>query len=137
MSKLPEYNVWGVMKNRCLSKKNKNYKHYGGRGIKICKRWLKFENFISDMGRRPSSKHSIDRFPNKDGDYEPSNCRWATVNQQLRNHRRNVWIEHNGIKMIRADWAAKLGISSSTLKNRLSILGWDKNTALTTRSCKK
>jgi len=82
MTLTSEFNIWNGMRKRCLNKNNKDYKNYGGRGIKVCDRWLNsFENFYVDMGGRPSAKHSIDRI-NNDGDYEPSNCRWATAKEQ-------------------------------------------------------
>jgi hypothetical protein len=74
------------MIRRCTNKNTKRYKHYGGRGIEVCKRWRDFANFFADMGHRPSSKHSIDRI-NNNGNYEPSNCRWATSVQQHANQR--------------------------------------------------
>jgi hypothetical protein len=82
------YATWVEMKQRCSNPNNKNYKDYGGRGIKVCDRWINsFPNFLEDMGERPN-KHSIDRI-NNDGNYEPSNCRWATDEQQ-KNNRRNT-----------------------------------------------
>ena len=86
MSDSTEYNIWTSMKSRCLNPNNDAYKHYGGRGITICDRWLsRFENFYSDMGKRPDGR-SLDRI-NNDGNYEPSNCRWATYKQQRANSR--------------------------------------------------
>ena len=83
----PEYMVWIAMKGRCINPKNENWKSYGGRGITVCGRWLKsFADFLADMGKRPSSLHSIDR-KNNDGNYEPSNCRWATKSEQRLNQR--------------------------------------------------
>lgn len=79
-----EYNSYTSMKTRCLNKNSPNYCNYGGRGIRICQRWLDgFENFLEDMGNRPPGK-TLDRI-NVDGDYEPSNCRWATLSEQQRN----------------------------------------------------
>src|SRR5690606_36650999 len=79
MGSTAEYRTWQQMKNRCLNPNFTSYPNYGGRGVKVCDRWLNsFENFLADLGPRPSSKHSLDRFPRCDGDYEPGNCRWAT-----------------------------------------------------------
>lgn len=82
----PEYRVWHCMKNRCLNPRAHNFAYYGGRGVTVCERWLKFENFFSDMGPRPSRRHSIDRIDNSRG-YEPGNCRWATMKEQCANRR--------------------------------------------------
>lgn len=110
-----EYNIWYAMTQRCTYKKCPQYKDYGGRGIKVCNRWLKFENFISDMGLRPSLNHSLDRFPNINGDYEPNNCRWATRYEQDRGKRSNIWFEINGVKKCQQDWAVELGTHSKII----------------------
>jgi hypothetical protein len=79
------------MKSRCLNTNNKDYASYGGRGISVCARWMTFDNFLADMGRKPAPGLSIDRI-NNDGNYEPSNCRWATQQQQRKNQRpRSQW----------------------------------------------
>jgi hypothetical protein len=90
LSHHPLYHTYIGMVNRCLNPNSHSYNYYGGRGIAVCKRWLGkngFKNFIADMGNKPSPKHSIDRYPNNDGNYEPSNCRWATQKQQTNNKR--------------------------------------------------
>ncbi|UOF79264.1 homing endonuclease [Caudoviricetes sp.] len=79
-----EYRVWHDMRQRCNNPKNSRYEKYGARGISVCDRWQDFSNFISDMGSRPGPEYSIDRI-NNDGNYEPSNCRWATRSVQQRN----------------------------------------------------
>jgi len=84
-----EYQAWIAMRVRCSKPSYKNYARYGGRGISVCDRWqTSFVLFLSDMGMRPSSRHSIDRYPDSDGNYEPGNCRWATPDQQTRNQSR-------------------------------------------------
>jgi len=83
----PEYRTWRNILIRCSCRKHPSWSRYGGRGIAVCNRWLhSFQNFLSDMGRKPTPEHSIDRI-NNDGNYEPSNCRWATRSQQMRNRR--------------------------------------------------
>lgn len=94
MTRTPAYQSWSGMKDRCLNKNDHAYERYGGRGIKVCERWMKFENFLADMGEKPDGQ-SIDRIDN-DGDYEPSNCRWATCAQQNLNKRNSRRAKYKG-----------------------------------------
>jgi hypothetical protein len=80
-----EYRAWSHLKDRCLNPRNGAYANYGGRGIRVCKRWMKYENFLADMGRRPKNR-TLDRV-NNDGNYDPKNCRWATLSEQAYNRR--------------------------------------------------
>lgn len=114
-----EYETWKSMRSRCNNLNDKDYKYYGGKGVKVCDRWLSFANFMSDMGARPSPKHQIDRFPNNDGNYELSNCRWATLEQQSRNRSDNRILEHDGRRMILSDWSRLFNINPSTLISHL------------------
>jgi hypothetical protein len=110
------------MDDRCYNPKNKQYKDWGGRGIKICDRWRDdengFQNFLSDVGPRPSELHTIDRYPNNDGDYEPGNVRW-TEDEQNRNKRTNVWVEYNGDKKLLCDWLRHFHVRYGYVRFRL------------------
>lgn len=118
--KTSEYYAWQNMKVRCYNKNYERYDDWGGRGIRVCERWLhSFENFLEDMGKKPSSKHSLDRFPDTNGDYEPSNCRCGTDEQQRRNTRRSRHYEFDGVKMVLTDWASYFGVTHSTLSEHL------------------
>lgn len=93
MHRSVEYRTWAHMLHRCSPQKTKakEWRNYGGRGIRVCDRWQIFENFLEDVGLRPSSQHSLDRFPNNDGNYEPGNVRWATSREQNLNKRGVIW----------------------------------------------
>lgn len=117
-SDTPEYATWRQMLDRCENPKNKRYKDYGGRGIMVCERWHEPQNFLDDMGKRPSRKHSLDRVDN-DGNYEPANCRWSTAVEQHNNCRSNRVLVWDGRSMTTAQWAVALGINASILRNRL------------------
>jgi hypothetical protein len=114
----PEYRAWQDMMQRTDNPKNKHYGDYGGRGIETCERWAEFDNFLADMGRRPSAKYSIDRIDNNQG-YSPSNCRWATRAEQNRNRRDNRLITYKGETKCIMDWAVEKGLKWSTLGGRL------------------
>lgn len=113
------YHIWEGMKQRCLNNKASNFSRYGGRGIVICKRWLKFENFLKDMGI-PSIKKTLDRI-NNDGNYEPPNCRWSTLKQQNNNHSKNVRIKFGEENKTVAEWAEKTGLTRSVILYRLKL----------------
>lgn len=118
-----EYQVWRAVKKRCLNQNSYDWHRYGGRGISICKTWLEdFFVFYEDMGPRPSPNHSIDRI-NNDGDYEPTNCRWATNLEQQRNRNNNCLITHNGETLCVSEWSEKTGISWHVIKCRFER-GW-------------
>lgn len=115
---------------RCHNPQSKDYFKYGKRGIRVCQRWRESaEAFISDIGPRPSPKHSVDRI-NNDGDYEPGNCRWATMKEQCRNGRHNVYLTFRGKTLLLMDWADILKINAQVLRCRI-YCGWSVKDALT------
>ena len=118
------------MIDRCGRPSHRFFHHYGGRGISVCDRWKTYDNFLADMGRRPSDKHSLDRIDNN-GNYEPNNCRWATSVTQLRNRRANRMITFNGRTMCIAEWSEETGLSSAAITQRIDGLGWSIENALT------
>lgn len=107
----PEYRSWQMMKNRCLNTNARDYAYYGGRGITLCKRWYVFENFLADMGRRPSPAHTLDRVNSKKG-YSKRNCRWATRKEQSRNRAyatTKAWV-----------LAERLGVKTETARHMIA-----------------
>lgn len=124
MTNIPEYIVWEKMRHRCNNPNNRDYKNYGGRGIKVCDQWNNsFEIFYNDMGQRPSNKHQIERI-NNDGNYEPKNCKWATKKEQARNRRNNRLIEYKGQNKTLSEWSEILNISYSVLQARIDRYKW-------------
>lgn len=127
-----EYRAWQAMRTRCNNPKASKYSYYGGRGIKVCERWnSSFSTFLTDMGRRPLG-HSLDRFPDNDGNYEPGNVRWANRQQQDNNKRTNHLITFKGETLPIGMWATRLGIPVETISSRLLHLGWSVDRALAT-----
>ena len=119
MSSSRAYRIWAGMRERCSSNATgKSRRLYYERGVRVCERWQKFENFLVDMGE-PPKKTSIDRI-DPDGDYEPKNCRWATAEQQANNKRSNCIIEFQGRKLTIAQWAREIGIKQNTLVYRIN-----------------
>lgn len=117
-NKSREYRAWCGAKRRCYLKTNPKYPSYGGRGIKMCDRWLdSYENFLADMGRCPKGM-TLGRKDN-DGNYEPDNCQWETQKQQANNRRSSVWVEFNGQRKTLHQWAESLGMKEATIRYRI------------------
>lgn len=123
----PTYKTWRAMLARCHDKSRNNYHNYGGRGIKVCQEWLKFENFLHDMGERPSGM-TLDRL-DVNGNYQKDNCKWSTNFEQGIRMRKNHRITFNGETLTIAQWARKLNIKDGTIRARLSR-GWSDEKAL-------
>ena len=128
MKKTPVYAVWCSMKRRCFDKNCVAYPNYGGRGITVCKKWLKFSGFFEDMGH-PGEGMSLERIDNNKG-YSLDNCVWADNGTQSRNKRNNIKIEINGETRILADWAAEYGLKYTTVHARIKK-GWPPEKAVT------
>ena len=132
-----EYKAWQHLKHRCMKPSDPAYCHYGGRGIVVCEQWLNsFQNFIADMGLKPTPDHSIDRVDN-DGPYSPENCRWATCIEQANNRRKasrykpaTYILEHAGAQRTLMEWSIHTGIKYSTLLARVKG-GWPYEKVLT------
>lgn len=117
-----EYRTYLKMKERCYKEYCPQYKDYGGRGIKVCDRWIGrdgFVRFYADMGPKPSPAHTIERV-NNNGNYEPGNCKWATRKEQARNSRGNRLITHNGKTQCMSAWAEEFGVTYATFQSRVS-----------------
>ena len=130
MADTQEYSIWCAMKARCQNSKVSNYHNYGGRGISVCERWETFENFYADMG--DCGGLTIERI-DTNGDYEPSNCRWATRKEQGNNKRNNRLLSFDGLTLTVQQWADRIGIGEATIRKRLR-LGWSTAKALTTEA---
>ncbi len=126
----PEYSAWAHMIQRCINPACDEFKNYGARGIGVDAHWREFPQFLADMGRRPSPRHSIERIDNNQG-YSKENCKWATMAEQARNTRRNRPITFQGRTQLMIDWVAELGKPKSTLTMRLRR-GWSVERAFTT-----
>lgn len=131
-SRSPEYVCWCDLKARCLNENTSNFKDYGGRGIGIDSRWVNdFRAFLNHVGKRPSSKHSIERIDNMKG-YVPGNVRWATKKEQQRNTRKNVRVTFRGETRSLIEWCELLGLEYSTIRQRIKNYGWTAEEALST-----
>lgn len=133
---MAEYGIWCDMRRRCTDPSRNSYKNYGARGIKVCERWNSFKTFLSDMGPRPSKKHSLERIDNE-GNYEPGNCRWATKIEQSLNKSSNLIITAFGRTGPLGSFIPALsgrGENSRHYKRvweRIRLRGWDAERALT------
>ena len=123
LSKTPLYKVWAAMKSRCGTPSDPAYHNYGGRGIKVCDRWLDYRNFHADMSPRPEGG-TLEREDNDKG-YSPANCRWATHKEQCRNTRQNKRYTYKGHTLLVCEWVEVLGVKSSTLRVQLFRAGED------------
>jgi hypothetical protein len=119
----PEYTSWRGMKSRCLNKNSENYYKYGAKGVSICESWMHYENFLRDMGRRPSALHSIDRIDNR-GNYEPSNCRWSTPKEQAENRRSSIKITIGDETLPASRWESRMGLKPKLIAKRIWA-GWN------------
>lgn len=117
----PEYRNWNQMKRRCENADHPKYALYGGRGISVCDRWARdFSAFLADMGPRPTHKHSLDRYPDTNGNYEPGNCRWATPKEQSRNKRNHRLVEYAGRIMPLSEACELAGVNYRSALYRLN-----------------
>ena len=130
-NKTAEYRCWIGMRQRCENARMPCFKNYGGRGIRVCARWQSFEHFLADMQQRPSRRHTIER-KNVDGDYEPSNCIWATRADQNDNRRDTIRIRVGHELLTIKQLARQAGLPHATLYARLRRYGWTLQRALAT-----
>lgn len=130
-----ERRCWDAMLQRCHNPKNAPaYARYGARGISVCARWREdFTQFLSDMGPRPSLQHSIDRYPDRQGNYEPGNCRWATHQEQADNKDGRIFVEIDGEKVLFREYLRKMDIGEKMVRRRVAK-GWSLEDAVTTPS---
>jgi len=131
LTETTEYSIWENMRTRCNNIKNRYYKDYGGRGIKVCQEWdNSFSEFYKDMGNRPSKNHSIDRIDNNLG-YCKSNCKWATQKEHCRNKRTTNFVVYNGETKPLAEWCEILGLGYKNTHKRIHYLNWTVERAFT------
>lgn len=127
-----EYKIWKTMIQRCHNPNNHDFRKYGARGTRVCDEWRgSFTTFFDHVGLRPTSTHSLDRFPDKNGNYEPGNVRWATPVEQQRNKRTNVYLMVDGATRCIAEWSELTGINETTIHQRLRH-GWTEERAVKT-----
>lgn len=131
-SKTAEYSIWAAMRQRCSNPNDKDWKHYGGRGIMVCERWRSsFEPFFADMGQKPPG-YSIERL-DVNGHYEPDNCIWMDRRLQNRNRRNSEFLEAFGQRELIVEWSEITGLSTMTIRTRLAR-GWSAERAVSERA---
>lgn len=126
---MPEYLAWANMRRRCLNPNHPQFRHYGGRVIGVTIDWQSYEQFLADMGPRPTPRHTLERIDNN-GHYTRDNCRWATRRDQARNKRTNVLVEIDGKVACAKDWCIYFGINYATYRNRIRRSGLTPDAAL-------
>ena len=135
VARTSEWRSWRKMRERCNDPSHEAYARYGGRGIKVCDKWndpdTGYAAFLTDMGRKQSEDLTVDRYPNRDGNYEPGNCRWATRAEQARNRRSSKYITVFGETRLLVEWCETYGVGYKCVHNRLRN-GWPVEKALTT-----
>lgn len=128
-NRTPTHVSWESMKTRCNGKSDPSYPRYGGKGIKVCKRWKSFDNFLFDMGERPTGM-SLDRINNK-GNYTPKNCKWSSKTEQQRNKNNNRLVTFKNKTQTLAAWIEELKINKATLTSRINKYKWTVERAFT------
>lgn len=132
LANMMEYNAWWNMLVRCANPKNPRYAHYGGRGITVCEEWIHdFDQFITDMGQRPTAGHSIERVDNEKG-YSKENCKWATRTEQQRNRRSAKLLTVNGETLNQIEWAKRMNIPYTLISMRINRYKWSVENAVLT-----
>jgi hypothetical protein len=127
-----EYGCWKSMRNRCYNPRNVSFKYAGAKGVTVCDTWrYSFVAFLNDMGPAPTPQHTLDRFPDPNGNYQSGNVRWATPKQQSHNSKNPRWLTLHGRTLCLSDWEKETGLSAGTITHRLKK-GWSVEQALTT-----
>ena len=123
-SKHPLYSTWASMKTRVSNPNSESFKYYGAKGVKMCSAWFNdFVQFVKDVGERPSDDYTLDRFPDRKGDYEPGNVRWATAMQQSSNRDACVYVELGGEEVTLSEYARRRGVKYFSLRNHMALTG--------------
>jgi hypothetical protein len=129
-----EYQVWNGMMQRCYNRTRHNYRFYGATGIRVCERWHDLRKFVHDVTPRPSDKHTLDRWPDKYGNYAPTNFRWATRFEQGANCRNNIMVTFRGRTQTLPEWCTELNLNRALTWQRLFINAWDIELAFATKA---